>query len=76
LLPDGSVLELPPQKESTAVAGELNMPVQDELNPRYGDAAYAHGRGEFVEAFAGFSDLLGSRHAKAAAYLAQMYLRG
>ena len=43
---------------------------------RYLDAAYAYTVGHFAEAMAGFSELAEAGSAKAATYLAEMFLRG
>lgn len=48
----------------------------EDSERRYDDAAYAYGEGRFDEAMAGFSQLAESGDAKAATYMAEMYLRG
>src|SRR5579885_1248128 len=46
------------------------------LTQSYMDAAYAYDRGNFHEAFVGFSKLVQSGNAMAATYLSNFYFRG
>lgn len=48
----------------------------NDQDRKYEDAAYAYTIGRFEDAAAGFTELANLGHAKAAKYLAEMYLRG